>query len=108
MHYISTGVKISSGFVYIDFATYDLFEDKIICYAGALAGEKRLHLNFLGPVMSLWLEHHGTLVLHASAILIENQAALFLADSQQGKSTVAAFLLQLGYPVCLSDDLWWH
>ena len=90
--------------VYLGFATYDLFEDEIFCYPTDLTSTKRLHLNFLGPVMSLWLEHHDFLVLHASSILVDHKAVLFLADSQQGKSTIAVSMIKMGYPV-LSDDL---
>ena len=90
--------------VYIDFAIYDIIDRRIICYPGSQTNEMQLHLNFLGPVMSMWLEQNGFQVLHASAVLIEQKVALFLADSQQGKSTIAALFIKKGYPL-LSDDL---
>ena len=89
---------------YLDFAVYDVYENKIVCYPSAQTSTRQLHLNFLGPVMSLWLEQHGFLVLHASAVLMHKRAVLFLADSQQGKSTLASALVRMGCPL-LSDDL---
>ncbi len=89
---------------YTDFALYDVYQDKVVCYPSAQTGNKQLHLNFLGPIMSLWLEQQGYLVLHASAVLIDNKAVLFLAESQQGKSTLAAAMVKMAYPL-LSDDL---
>ncbi len=58
----------------------------------------------LGPVLGFWLRLRGVACLHASAVAIEGQAVLFLGTSGAGKSTTAAALAQLGYPV-LSDDL---
>jgi hypothetical protein len=52
----------------------------------------------------MWLEQMGFKVLHASAVLINQKAALFLADSQQGKSTIASSMVSHGYPL-ISDDL---
>lgn len=89
---------------YLDIVTYDICADAIVCYPVAGTSDKRLHLNFLGPLMSIWLEHHAFQVLHASAVLIRNKVVLFLADSQQGKSTIASAMVNMGYPL-LSDDL---
>lgn len=89
---------------YLDLVTYDMFTDRIVCYPAAGTSDKRLHLNFLGPLMSMWLEQRGFQVLHASAVLIHDNAVLFLADSQQGKSTIASAMVNMGYPL-LSDDL---
>ena len=90
--------------VYLGFATYDVFDHRIVCYPTAQTNNKRLHLNFLGPVMSMWLEQHGFQVLHASAVLINKKVVLFLAESQQGKSTIASAMVKMGCPL-LSDDL---
>ena len=90
--------------VYLDFAVYDICGNQITCYPATQTSDKQLHLNFLGPVMSMWLEQNGFLVLHASAILINKKVSVFLADSQQGKSTIASHLIKMGYPL-LSDDL---
>lgn len=89
---------------YLDFVTYDIIGHKIVCYPTAKTTDKRLQLNFLGPVMSLWLEQHGFQVLHASAVLINMKVVLFLAESQQGKSTIASAMIKMGCPL-LSDDL---
>lgn len=90
--------------VYLDFASYDLSGATITCYPENQASDRQLHLNFLGPVISMWLERNGYQVLHASAVLIDQQVALFLGDSRQGKSTVASSLVSLGHPL-ISDDL---
>lgn len=90
--------------VYLDFAIYDISGHCITCYPARQTSDKQLHLNFLGPIMSMWLEQNSFLVLHASAILINDKVVLFLADSQQGKSTLAAMMINTGYRL-LSDDL---
>lgn len=90
--------------VYLDFAVYDIIGEKIFCYPGPQTNTKQLHLNFLGPIMAMWLEQNGFQVLHACAVLINHKAVLFLADSQQGKSTIASTLANKGFPL-LSDDL---
>ena len=90
--------------VYLDFAIYDISDHCITCYPARQTSNKQLHLNFLGPIMSMWLEQNCFLVLHASAILVNDKVILFLADSQQGKSTLAAMMIRAGYQL-LSDDL---
>lgn len=58
----------------------------------------------LGLVISLVLERHGVLCLHAGAVAIEGRAAIFLGDKGAGKSTTSATLLARGH-VPLTDDL---
>jgi hypothetical protein len=43
-------------------------------------------------------------MLHAAAVVAEGQAAVFMATNSGGKSSLAASLMQAGYPL-LSDDL---
>ncbi|WP_187428525.1 hypothetical protein ROLI_044530 [Roseobacter fucihabitans] len=59
---------------------------------------------FLGLVISLVLERRGILCLHASAVSVNNRAALFLGDKGAGKSTTNAALLARGH-VPITDDL---
>ncbi|MDW3223637.1 MAG: hypothetical protein R8G34_12270 [Paracoccaceae bacterium] len=59
---------------------------------------------FLGLVISLVLERRGVLCLHASAVSVNNRAALFLGDKGAGKSTTNAALLARGH-VPITDDL---
>jgi hypothetical protein len=49
------------------------------------------------------IAHEGRLVLHAGAVEISDQLAVFLGDSGLGKSTLVASLYQTGSPL-LNDD----
>lgn len=46
----------------------------------------------------------GEVILHASAVTINNQVVCFIAESGNGKSTFAGALRNLGYPL-ICDDL---
>jgi hypothetical protein len=58
----------------------------------------------LGHVLSYALVKQGYEPLHATAVVIEGAAVVFLGDSGQGKSTLAAAFLHAGYQL-LTDDL---
>jgi hypothetical protein len=60
--------------------------------------------SFLSVALTFWLEINSLRTLHASGIVLEKRAAVFLADSTAGKSTLAASLLQQGAAL-LSDDI---
>jgi hypothetical protein len=66
--------------------------------------EKLLPFPLLGPVMALLLHIRGMLVLHASAIAIGSESAVFLGDKMAGKSTTAAAFIRAGHRL-LTDDL---
>src|SRR5579863_4327097 len=66
--------------------------------------ERQLRLYILGPAMALLLRQRGRLVLHASALRVGEAAVLFLADSEGGKSSIAAALYARGHAV-ISDDV---
>lgn len=59
---------------------------------------------FLGPVLSLVLQRRGHVHLHASAVLIDGEALLFLGHPGQGKSTLTASLTAAGAQL-LADDI---
>jgi len=59
---------------------------------------------FLGQVLSYCLLARGIEPLHATAIVLGEQAIAFVGDSGHGKSTLAATFLQRGYPL-LTDDV---
>jgi hypothetical protein len=60
--------------------------------------------NFVvGPSMGSLLHQRGLLVLHASAVVIDELAVLFLGDSGWGKSTIAAVCYQAGSPLVADD-----
>ena len=58
----------------------------------------------LGPVLGFTLRLRGVTCLHASAVVIDSRAVVFLGEAGAGKSTTAAAFAQVGYPV-LSDDV---
>jgi len=63
-----------------------------------------LQLFSLGPVMAVLLHQRGKLVLHATGVVVDGQAIVFLGKSGQGKSTLTAMFCQRGYSA-LADDL---
>jgi hypothetical protein len=58
----------------------------------------------LGSVFSVLLHQRGHLVLHASAVAIDNAAAVFVGHKGFGKSTTAAALHARGHTL-LTDDV---
>jgi hypothetical protein len=71
-------------------------------FPGADAGAVRTLLA--GRIMACLLRQRGHLPLHASAIAIDGQGALFLGESGSGKSTTAAAFRSRGHDV-LADDV---
>lgn len=59
---------------------------------------------FLGQVLSYCLLTRGIEPLHATAMVVDDQAVAFLGDSGFGKSTLAAAFLEKGYAL-LTDDV---
>jgi len=77
------------------------------CIQGFLDPQADIHLAkvfLLGSAIGLVLHQRGLLVMHASAVLIDGRATLFVGDSGAGKSTIAASLARDGYDV-LADDV---
>ncbi|RMH15064.1 MAG: serine/threonine protein kinase [Acidobacteria bacterium] len=59
----------------------------------------------LGPILGLILRLRGVVTLHASAVVVDDHAAIALAgQAGAGKSTTAAAFAQHGFPI-LSDDM---
>jgi hypothetical protein len=63
-----------------------------------------VELHLLGFVLSYWLERSGRPALHASAVVVDGHAIGFLSNHGGGKTSLAATLVRLGYPL-LSDDI---
>lgn len=63
-----------------------------------------LNTWLLGTVMAYILQYHGYLVLHGSAVLINDRAVILSGQSGAGKSTLASALLKQGYPF-ITDDV---
>ncbi len=68
------------------------------------ADERAVRLFLLGPAFSLLLDQRGLLVLHASGVAIEGQVVAFLGEKGEGKSTLAAAMLERGHAM-VGDDL---
>jgi len=82
-----------------------IWPDQILCHPITPINVAQLEIDFLGTVLSFWLERQGYLALHASAIALPaGGAAGFLATSQGGKSSLAAAFIQRGYSL-LTDDI---
>lgn len=66
--------------------------------------EDCLGLPLLGPVLATLMHYRGRLVVHGSAIVVGRELWGFVGDRGAGKSTMAAFLIQRGFPL-FNDDL---
>lgn len=76
-------------------------EITIIPVSGVSETELRFYL--VGTVMSILLYERGLLVLHGSAVNIDNHAVTFLGISGEGKSSTAAAFLSRGYNLVTDD-----
>lgn len=66
--------------------------------------EEDLQPFLTGPVLSVLLHQRGFLVMHASAVAINDEAVIFLGAKGYGKSTLAAHLQVRGHRL-ISDDI---
>ena len=81
-----------------------LFPDLIIAHPLDPASRHMVETLLLGEIFSIWLELKDIRMIHASAIVINNEAIAFLSFSTGGKSSLAAAFAQQGYLI-LTDDL---
>ncbi len=89
---------------FTDVADYYLWPEGIVCHLLDPACKHLVEVRLLGPTFSLWLELRGIPALHASAVVVGERAAGFLATNSGGKSSLAASLVQAGNPL-LTDDV---
>lgn len=85
-------------------ADFFLYPERILCRLRDPALAYWVEIYLLGTVLAYWLERSGVLALHASAVVIEDQAVGLLASNGGGKSSLAAGLMQGGYRL-LTDDV---
>jgi len=72
---------------------------------GALKGEPFFPLKYLDIVLySNWLALRGDLILHASGVIWEDAACVFMGNSGAGKSTLAADLQEAHGLTVLGED----
>ncbi|MFC1879555.1 hypothetical protein ACFLZW_06535, partial [Chloroflexota bacterium] len=90
---------------YTDTADFYIEGQTIACHILDKQLEDTNTMNLLPTVLALWLEFRGIPCLHASAVVVNDHAVAFLANSGQGKSTIAASFLQAGYPLLTDDKL---
>ncbi|HEX8062705.1 MAG TPA: hypothetical protein VF535_05765 [Allosphingosinicella sp.] len=77
---------------------------EILIEPAAGASERNLRLFLLGSAIGALLHQRGLLPLHANAIDLGGRAVAFSGHSGAGKSTIAAWFHDRGYPI-LADDV---
>jgi len=109
---IYTSFKEKEFLLYIPgIAKYRATEGKEITIAPCENAEKEsVRLFLLSITMAALLTQRKKILLHASAILLNEKLILFIGDSGAGKSSIAAELSKRGYTlfsddVCVLDDV---
>lgn len=85
-------------------ADYYVWPDRIVCHQHDEAMTDLVELYFLSLLMGFWLESAGSVVLHASAVSVDERAVVFMATNTAGKSSLATSLMLAGHGL-LTDDL---
>lgn len=91
-------------FHYGKIVDFSMSSDTIIAHLLDPAYSYMVEILLLGEVFSLWLELHGIPTIHASSIIVDNNAIAFLSSSKGGKSGLAAAFAQQGHQI-LTDDV---
>ncbi|MEY4517865.1 MAG: hypothetical protein RLZZ499_464 [Cyanobacteriota bacterium] len=99
-------VDRQQGLVYVkDVGLFTLDHgSKIVFTPTSDASEAMIRFYLVGTVMAIILYQRQFLVLHGSVIEIDGQAVIFLGNSGDGKSSVAAALHARGYKL-INDDV---
>ncbi|MDQ5920825.1 MAG: hypothetical protein QG673_881 [Pseudomonadota bacterium] len=90
-HIAIYSVDAASSLVLIEKATPHITNDHVLVY-------------LTGTIAAYLLQYQDYLVLHGSAVLINNCAVIFSGNSGAGKSTTATALVERGYKL-LTDDV---
>lgn len=85
---------------------YDITPDgtAITCWRYAGATDVAVQNDVVNRILPLLFHTHGALCLHASAVVVDGSAIVFVADARFGKSTLAYALVRAGALVA-SDDV---
>jgi hypothetical protein len=83
----------------------EISETEILIFPEPEIDEQVLRSCILGSAFSVLLQLRGYLVLHASAVILQERAVAFIGFSGAGKSTTASAFLSCGYPVITDDVL---
>jgi len=78
--------------------------DEVLVERDPSVEEGVLRVFLLGPVLGALLHQRGLLVLHGSAIVVDEGCVALLGVTGSGKSTVAAAFRNLGYRI-MADDI---
>ena len=84
--------------------TFNMLGGDRIIYQNLGADESTLRLFLLSEVIGISLYQRGLFLLHASAVMVNNEAFVFMGVPGAGKSTTATAFGKAGHTV-LSDDL---
>ena len=88
-----------------DIGAYRVMQGREIRVApNPAAGWREVRLFLLGSAWGALCYQRDLLVLHASAVCVDDGAIAFCAHPQMGKSTLAAYLTEAGHTL-VSDDL---
>ncbi len=87
----------------VEFLIDDRAEEVRVFWPSGVSFEEAVSLLF-DDILALLLRWRGMTCLHASAVRVGDGAVAFVGDVGSGKSTTAAALGQMGYPL-ITDDL---
>jgi hypothetical protein len=98
--------RMSDGFRlhYSGTADFLIRADRIDCRLHDPEYAYWVEIALLGPVFSFWLELHGSIALHASAVVQPPNAIGFIASSKSGKTSLASSFVKEGAAL-LTDDI---
>ena len=85
-----------------------IWPGEILCHPREPWDVASIELYFLGRILTIWQESQNRVVLHASAVMVGQQAIAFAAQSGSGKTGLAATFLAEGFPLLTDDTLALH
>jgi hypothetical protein len=87
-----------------DMAVFLVEPDHIECEILDPTRLSLIEMYFLSVVISLWSECRGNIALHASSVMLNGHLIAFLANSGNGKSTIASEWIRAGASL-FGDDI---